>query len=199
MVDSFPLHWPVRQPRTLVYQRTTDRFGRELTVSLASYDVQAQVRMLGGHDLVISTNVRQRVDGTGPLSGQAAPKDTGVAVYFTRKKQPLVFACDRYKRLEANLRAIGLHIEALRGMERWGVGTLDQTFAGYQALPETAGEDPWWKVLGADEPPVTLEDLQADYREAARRSHPDTGGSQEAFVRVQRAFQAGREALGGAA
>jgi hypothetical protein len=199
MTNAYPLHWPIRQARTPSSRRGTDRFGRELTISVASYDLQEEVRRLGGRDLVISTNVRQRVDGTGPLSGQRAPDDAGVAVYFTRAKQQVVFACDRYRRVEANLRAIALHLDAMRGMDRWGVGTLDQAFAGFQALPETAGGDPWWKVLGAEDPIRTGDELQAAYREAARRAHPDKGGSQEAFVRVQRAFEQGREALGGAA
>lgn len=196
---AFPLHWPVQQPRTASNLRDNGaKFRLALTLDRARRGLQHEVRLLGGADLVLSSNVELRIDGW-PRSGARMPTDPGVAVYFTRKKVPLVFACDRYKTVEANMRAIALHLDALRGMERWGVGTLDQAFAGYQALPETAGADPWWKVLGGEEPPITLEDLQADYREAARKAHPDTGGSQEAFVRVQRAYEEGRRALGGVA
>lgn len=186
----------MRQARTPAYRRVADRFGRDLTISYAAADLHAEVRRLGGTGVVISTNVRQRVDGTGPLSGQRAPDDPGVAVYFARKGVQMVFACDRYMRVEGNLRAIGLHLDALRGMERWGVGTLDQAFAGYAALPETAGDEPWWKVLGLVERPMTEAAVRLAYRDAARRTHPDTGGSQEAFVRVQRALEDGLRAMG---
>ena len=38
-------------------------------------------------------------------------------------------------------------------------------------------------------PPVTLEDVKQAYLVRARESHPDRGGSQEEFVRVQQAFE----------
>ncbi|MFM8415368.1 MAG: hypothetical protein ACKOCX_11675, partial [Planctomycetota bacterium] len=38
-------------------------------------------------------------------------------------------------------------------------------------------------------PPVTLEDVKQAYLVRAREVHPDRGGSQEEFVRVQRAFE----------
>ena len=110
-----------------------------------------------------------------------------------------MFACDRYVHVRWNLRAIAMHLEALRGMERWGVGTLDQAFAGYAALPEHATEEVWWSVLGLDGPPDTVEGLKVAYRAAARRAHPDAGGSHEAFVRVQRAFELGQQSTDGGA
>lgn len=192
-----PLSWPARQARTPRHLRKFNVSMKATTVSTASVQIQDEVRRLGGTDLVLSTNLQLRVDGF-PRSGQPDPEDTGAAVYFTRKGKDLVFACDRYNSVRQNLRAIGLHLEALRGMERWGVGTLDQAFAGYQALPETAGLDPWWKVLGASEPPRSIDELREIYRAAARQAHPDTGGSHEAFVRVQTAFEEGRAALGAA-
>ncbi|MDA0256059.1 MAG: hypothetical protein O3A18_14400 [Planctomycetota bacterium] len=38
-------------------------------------------------------------------------------------------------------------------------------------------------------PPVTLEDVKQAYLVRAREAHPDRGGSQEEFVRVQQAFE----------
>jgi hypothetical protein len=43
-------------------------------------------------------------------------------------------------------------------------------------------------VLGLA-PPVTLEDVKQAYLVRAREAHPDRGGSQEEFVRVQQAFE----------
>lgn len=194
---AYPLHWPLRQPRTAAgKRRRASNFKRSM--ARACQDVEHEVRMMQASGLVVSSNVELRIDGF-PRSGRVAPGDPGVAVYFTRKGVQLVFACDAYGLVEQNLQAIAMHLEAMRGMERWGVGTLDQAFAGYQALPETAGEDPWFKVLGLEDAPRSTSDLQEAYRAAARRAHPDTGGSHDAFVRVQRAFEQGRRAMGGAA
>jgi hypothetical protein len=38
-------------------------------------------------------------------------------------------------------------------------------------------------------PPVTLEDVKQAYLVRAREAHPDRGGSQEEFVRIQQAFE----------
>lgn len=189
-----PLHWPNRQARTPRGQRKRNPMWKTATVSTASVQVEDEVARLGGHDLILSTNLALRIDGF-PRSGQPEPEDPGVAVYFTRKGKQVVFACDRYSSVRENLRAIGMHLNALRGMERWGIGTLDQAFAGYMALPETAGVDPWWKVLGCEDPPATAVQLDQAYRAAARQAHPDSGGSHDAFVRVQRAYREGQEAL----
>jgi hypothetical protein len=43
-------------------------------------------------------------------------------------------------------------------------------------------------VLGLA-PPVTLEDVKQAYLVRAREAHPDRGGSQEEFVRIQQAFE----------
>lgn len=42
-------------------------------------------------------------------------------------------------------------------------------------------------------PPVTLEDVKQAYLVRAREAHPDRGGSQEHFVRVQQAFEEANE------
>lgn len=191
-----PLSWPIRQPRTPRMQRKRNYQWKASTVSSASVQIEDEVRRLGGHDLVLSTNLALRIDGF-PRSGQPEPADGGAAVYFTRKGAKVVFACDRYQHVAENLRAIAMHLEALRGMERWGVGTLDQAFAGYAALPENASAESWWSVLGLDGAPSTVEAIDVAYRAAAKRAHPDAGGSPEAFVRVQRAAEEGRRALDG--
>lgn len=195
--NASPLHWPARQPRTLPMQRRFNVSMKATTVSTASRQIEEEVRRLGGTDLVLSTNLQLRADGF-PRSGQVDPVDPGAAVYFTRKGKDLVFACDRYNSVRQNLRAISLHLEALRGMERWGVGSLDQAFAGYAALPETAGADPWWKVLGLEEAPRTGDEVVRAYRNAARRAHPDTGGSDASFVAVLKAYEEGLRAVGAA-
>ncbi|MCA8951686.1 MAG: J domain-containing protein [Planctomycetes bacterium] len=194
MVSASPLSWPQRQPRTPLAQRSRGPFGPRVTVNSATIDVQNEIRLLRGSDLIVSTNLQLRIDGF-PRSGQVRPEDPGVAVYFTRKGQQVVFACDRYDTVEHNLRAIAKHLDALRGMERWGVGTLDQAFAGYLALPEDT-QEPWWLVLGFEKPPPTLEVVKDAFRELAKRKHPDVGGTTREFLRVGKAFDEARRHYG---
>lgn len=200
-----PLSWPVRQPRTERYARKRNALWNGATVSTASAQIDDEVRRMGGRDLIVSTNLALRIDGF-PRSGQPEPNDPGVAVYFTRKGQQLVFACDRYQTVRENLRAVGMHLAAIRGQERWGVGSLDQAFAGYAALPDPDAPRHWSEVLGIK--PEVLEQLRAKahetrhtflegiYRHRARSAHPDGGGSHEAFVELRRAYEAARLELG---
>jgi hypothetical protein len=194
---AFPLHWPVRKARTAASQRRANPLWRKATVSTACHQIEVEVDRMGGDGLVISTNCELRMDGW-PRSDRRAPDDPGVAVYFHRKGSRIALACDLYRTVAENLRAIGMHLEAMRGQERWGVGSLDQAFAGYAALPETAGGEPWWQVLGLLTPPQSVEALQAAFRAAAKASHPDAGGSDEQFRRVAAAYVAGKSALGAA-
>jgi hypothetical protein len=77
-VDAYPLCWPVGRPRTQYPKRS--RF--ETTFSLARDCLMQEIRMLGGKDPVLSTNIPLRRDGL-PLANHRMPHDLGVAVYFT--------------------------------------------------------------------------------------------------------------------
>lgn len=128
--------------------------------------------------VIISTNIPLRKDGI-PYSGQAQPADPGVAVYFLWKQEQRVLACDRWDRVEDNLHAIELAVQAMRGLDRWGVSQiLDRAFAGFTALPpppKTDDNRPWWEILDQDRS-ASLENIEATYREYAKMCHPDTTG-----------------------
>lgn len=83
---------------------------------------------MGGSHLVISTNIELRRDGL-PHAGRREPSDKGVAVYFDYRRRPICFACDRWDRIGDNIYAIAKTIDALRGIERWGSGSMvEQSF-----------------------------------------------------------------------
>ena len=73
---------------------------------------------------MISTNLKLRLDGL-PRSDQATPADPGVAVYFELDGKTIVLACDKWNRVADNIYAIAKHVDALRGQDRWGVGTVE--------------------------------------------------------------------------
>jgi hypothetical protein len=60
-------------------------------------------------------------------------------VYFKLHGKDRVLACDKWDRVADNIAAIAAHIDAIRRQDRYGVGTIDQAFAGYSALPPPGG------------------------------------------------------------
>jgi len=201
--QSFPLFWPLHIPRTRVRQsakfstkkdtehgwKRSER--KSLTEALDA--LESEYSKLDVSGVVLSTNLSLRLDGL-PKAGQAKPSDPGAAFYFTRKGQRICMPCDKWDRVEDNIYAIAMHIGAMRGMERWGVGTTEQAFAGYKAL--TSGED-WWVVL-ACRPNASRAEIDDRYRFLARSAHPDAGGSNDAMARINKAREEALLSLKGA-
>lgn len=217
MATAYPLAWPVTVQRTKVLQRkralffstktkyigsTSYKSQGDKTMAEAVSEVMDQVQRFGGKNLTISTNVRLRNDGY-PRSGESQPSDPGAAVYFVLRDVPYCLPCDRWTRVEDNLWAIAKHLDAMRGMERWGVGSVEQQFLGYKALPQTAGagEDCWmvlglkWDIVSAHRLDVAISEVVAAHRRLAMQSHPDRGGSQEQMSRINTARDAALAAL----
>lgn len=195
-VSRFPLSWPQGWTRTPLRNRRRAAFRtgrRELSVYDALRRLSGELSRLGAVDEQLSTNVPVRLDGL-PRSGQPEPSDPGAAVYFLLKGQPTVLACDRWTRVADNVAAIAQHIDALRRIDRYGVGTLEQAFRGYTALPENASAE-WWVVLQVP-PDAGREVIEDAYRALARELHPDAGGSHDAMARLNRARDDARRALG---
>lgn len=189
---AYPLTWPVGWKRTTY--RSRSRF--KCTLTKALNDLEREVRLLGASGLVVSTNLQRRLDGR-PYSSEdkRANVDPGVAVYFTLKSKPIALACDKWITVAANVEAIAKHINAIRGQDRWGVGTIEQAFAGYTALPAHAGPDGhenWRDVLGI-QANQSLETVRHRFRLLAREAHPDKPGGSEAAMRRLNAAMAAAE------
>ena len=192
-VAAYPLAWPSGWPRAkwrtrARFNTTNSRGGATaLTVPVARERLSDELNRLGANYVTLSTNLELRLDGQ-PRGGLAEPHDPGVACYFRLNGKDTVLACDKWDRAADNIAAIAKHIEALRGMDRWGVGTMAQAFAVYQALPSP---EQWWQVLGVGER-ATREEINAAYRLKAQAAHPDRqGGSHAAMARVNAARDQG--------
>ncbi len=166
---------------------------RELTVAEATTRLQDELDKLCGQYAVLSTNLELRLNGL-PRSNQSEPNDTGAAVYFTLKKKRVVLACDKWDHVADNIAAIASHINALRGQERWGVGSLEQAFAGYAKLPSPEQAGSWRTVLGCPNA-ATRAEAEARFRELSMRHHPDRGGSHEQMAELTRAITEARQSL----
>ncbi len=197
-ITNFPLSYPVGQPRTPYYQRKRANFqkqgvpsmgvrSRKHSIAESARELENEIRRMGGKDMIISSNLKVKANGL-PYSGQSRIDDPGVAVYFSWHKRDLVFACDKWIDIEDNLWAIVKHIEALRGQERWGVGSLDQAFAGYMALPDPDSKK-WWEVLNVSQT-ANNEEIRRSYLNLVKQYHPDAGetGNAVMFDQVQKAY-----------
>lgn len=181
--QAYPLHWPAGWPRTSM--PSSSKFG-DRSVYQAVSEIERQLELLKATGMVISSNV---------TLGASSPKDKGVCVYFHLRGKPYALPCDKWNRVEDNLWALAKHIEALRGQERWGVGTVERAFAGYVAL--TDGRRTWREVFGfAPAAKPTAADITARYRDLAVKCHPDHGGSTTAMAELNAARdQAKQEGL----
>lgn len=143
------------------------------------------------------------------LRANASPASGAVALSVQTKDGPLLITCDRFRRSwgqvawQQNARAIALGLEALRKVRRYGIAEANEQYTGFKALP---GEVPEQEYLTAEESARFLLDASglADqgvtydllltsgairktaYREAAKRLHPDAGGSGEDFLKLKR-------------
>ena len=153
--------------------------------------VANELERIQGRHPVLSTNIELRADGH-IRAGRAAPADPGAALYFRLRDRPIVLACDRWRTVGGNIAAIAAHIEALRGQERWGVGTIEQSFEGFLALSPPVNLEDWRALLGN---PATLSAAESAFRAAMRKAHPDAGGSAAAAAALNAAIDAARRAL----
>ncbi len=204
-ITAYPLAWPQGWPRTpeskrvrgYSFKQATTRFDSTgavrtdrtlVTTDVARRKLRDELRRLGATDVILSTNLPLRQDGE-PRSDASRFRmdDSGVAVYFTLKRRKLVMAQDAYDGVAANLRSLGLAIEALRQMERHGGGTMmERAFTGFAALPPPGDEKPWWKVLGLP-PNATAAMINSAHRSLVSIHHPDRGGSAERMAEINAA------------
>lgn len=216
IINAYPLTWPEGWPRTLPARRERARFGKgqreylsipggsswirkhDLTVADGTHRILMELERLGidRQDVVISTNVRLRLDGL-PRSGEREPDDPGVAVYWTDTtagNEARCMAIDRYDRVADNLAAVAATIDAMRAIQRHGgAQILKRAFTGFTALPAPGHTNArGWRELFGFLPGDMPSRLQLDgaYRTARSEAHPDRpGGSDAAFHAVQVAYE----------
>lgn len=187
-VKRFPLEWPIGWKRTKSHSRRLGKFksgGKWISVVDATARLERELDKLGAKNATLSTNVTLRLDGR-PRSDER-PADPGAAIYFSFRGKATVLACDSYTEVADNIAALAAHLEALRAIERYGVGTIEQALAGYKALPADTAAD-WRAVFGfpADSTP-TLDQVDQKFKAAAKERHPDVGGTEIEMSHLNRA------------
>jgi hypothetical protein len=213
MTTAFPLQWPHGWPRTPPSRQGSgqqfkqgggtyqyDDQGkpssytprRQVTFAVARDKLYAELERLAAINVIISSNHKPDIRGV-PIESKRSVGDEGVAVYFTYMGKAMVMACDRFDNAAANMRSLGLAIEALRQLERHGGGTMmERAFTGFEALPPP---DDWRRVLELGHAP-TREDVTNAYRHKARTAHPDGGGDDYTWHRLQKAYEQAMREIG---
>lgn len=186
MIEAFPLQWPthVRRSRS----RTWSQFKQTMLTAQRALDYE--LSLLGASQVVVSTNYGPRKrDGSLYANARLYDNDPGVAVYFVRKGQKQVIACDKYAEGWENIYAVAKTIEALRGIERWGSSQmLDQAFTGFAALPQSTVVACWWDVLGVSRD-AGSDIVDQAYRALVRKHHPDVaGGDHDRMSEINSAY-----------
>lgn len=185
MYEAFPLHWPAGYKTTAPYNRINSSFKQNM--DKAQQFLRKELDRLGAVNLVVSTDIPVRKDG-GLYADYMSRKidNPGVAIYFYYKNKQVNMCCDQYNRVWENIYALGKGIEALRGMERWGVSEfMERAFTGFQQLPEPIN---FWEILSIT-PTKDAEYIKKVYINLAKIKHPDSGGSTEGFQELQTAYQ----------
>lgn len=157
-----------------------------------------------------------RLDGM-PRSNARPPVDPAVRISFASKYGPLIYQADSCEQWQHNVRSIALGLEALRAVDRYGITRRAQQYSGWRqigagpsaalvpeppmdrpraasiliaaAYSDAAGYDAmhplWERELLAGVGPHSVNVVT---RRALRFTHPDAGGTSEAFDQVQRAI-----------
>lgn len=189
-VDAFPCAWPIGWPRTPPRKRT---FSRYRTGFVESRDrIVRRLKRLGAREIVVSSNQPLRRDGL-PSAVTIEPEDPAVAVYWADGDGSHVIACDRWRKLRENMRAVDVSIDALQALRRAGATQiLERAYAGFAVLAaDNPRQRPWREVFGvpADYRPQSFDELKSLYHRLLLRVHPDVeGGSADAMKELMTAY-----------
>lgn len=130
---DFPLAWPEGVDRTLPGDRVDGRFKADFRATYdAVLDEAERLRDDPGREIVISTNVPLDAEERPVVAATKQLGDPGACVYVFRGGRPHALACDTYREVRHNLRAIWATIRALRTIERHATaGLLERSMVGH--------------------------------------------------------------------
>lgn len=189
-MEAYPLQWPPHWPRTQHPMSSNFRPGSPYGEAV---DITRQLKLMGATNVVVNSNMMYKNDGT-PYARQGNIEDPGIAVYFTLNGEQQCIPCDKWRSIGENLRAVSKTIEALRGLDRWGAKEMvNAAFRGFRALPAETIMTPhtsraWWEVLDVSQN-ASESVIRAAYKAKLHESHPDKGGTQQAFEELQKAYK----------
>jgi hypothetical protein len=194
--------WPYPEPES-----GWRKYAQFKTVYVATLNqLQVELDRIEAENRVLELDFpRGAIEQSGLPKLNQKPRSDRVRLSFVHPKIGfLEYPCDTFYGYENNVRAIVLTLEAQRAMARYGAVKDDQQYRGWkQELPppeSILGQV--WTLDEAAELVATLANqnkkdatalLESEgfyrfcYREAAKAAHPDSGGSEASFKRLQSA------------
>lgn len=152
--------------------------------------LEQEIAAKGGTDVVIGVVCDESqisLSGSLKAGGRTAVRHAGAEVSFELKNgQRIAFHTDAYATLTHNLRAIAMGLEALRAVDRYGITSGGEQYAGFAQLE--AGTP--LEELGRQ-----LVERYGGIRDALKATHPDTrvaGATDRDFDAVTAYKRAGR-------
>ena len=191
--------WPGENTRN----RRTSNFSASWSATLSLLD--RELCQLGAKNVVIQVSLTERdIRLDGYPRANARPDHPGVIVSLDSAYGPLSYPCDTFTSWQDNLRAVALALESLRAVDRYGVTKRGEQYTGWKQLPvgrptdptmtreQAAGfiqsyADPEGRIPEMCDALLAGRMVDACYKAAARKLHPDAGGSTEDFQRLQEA------------
>lgn len=174
---------PITQPANR-RSRHTFRAGWDSTLSLLT----RELTHLDGTNVVIQADVaRSEIRRDGMLRARASVASPRIRLLFESKYGPLSYQADSCEYWQHNVRSIALGLEALRAVDRYGIGAVPgQQYKGYLEITAGAGE-----ADSAAAARVTIAEaaggidlaatpLRTAVKVARRRTHPDANGGDRA-------------------
>lgn len=171
-----------------------------VSVPTARSDLHRELRHLGAQRGLVEMDITEAdIRNDGEIRSNARPASPRIVLSVPESKYgPLRYPCDTFLRWEDNLRAIGLSLEKLRAVDRYGVTRRGEQYSGWKALP--ASTEPtmtaeaaaslvasWFGAGVAQDFLSSADDCKVALRRGLIQHHPDRGGTPEDFHLVQAA------------
>jgi hypothetical protein len=208
-IDRWPRAQTVNREYSQFKRREHDSYRRqEIPWSETRSDLERELRQIGVREAQVQLALTERdIRIDGEIRANAKLLHPGVVLSFVHPKVgPVLFACDRWTTWQANIRGIAKGLEALRLVERYGITQSFEQYTGWKAIGAgvpmpaaqmTADEAARFIADHADasDQPGLADRILADpakyldyaYRRAAKALHPDVGGDEVKFKRLQEA------------
>lgn len=189
------LDWPPEFDRTPAGEREPYPHGFRVTRSQAFDNILDELRKMDARNVQLDTGAEHQKRNPNKPYANSDFDDPGVVVRFERDGQQFAIPCDRWDNPRDNAQAIARYLDAKRALERYGVSTIESEYDTHALPPGDEDSD----AVVAREPPHEVLDVSPDappevvkaaYKARAKTAHPDNGGSDEEFKRVEQAKEA---------
>lgn len=196
--------WPGREALRSPASKERSRF--ESTWSQTLDILTYELGRLGARAVVVRLALSDRdIRRDGWPRANSRPDHPGVVVEWQIGETWYFRANDKYDDWQDNIRGIVLTLKSLRDVERWGAVSGEQ-YEGMRLEIEPPGSEAGSsgsRALAVLERHAGLSlveglDVKRLYKMAARKAHPDAGGSDAAFNEVQEAWRVLGKAPSGA-